>query len=56
MAAAGARIHPLPGLERWAQLVGEIEERQASLRLLDEVMAAACWDDVTRSGRCSFSR
>jgi DNA-binding transcriptional MerR regulator len=34
-----------------ARLVGEIEERQASLRLLDEVMAAACWDGVTPSGR-----
>ncbi|GGP05958.1 MerR family transcriptional regulator [Nonomuraea glycinis] len=30
-----------------ARLIGEIEERQASLRLLDEVMAAACWDGVT---------
>lgn len=33
-----------------ARLVTEIEERQASLRLLDEVIAAACWDGVSRSG------
>ncbi|NUP67062.1 MAG: MerR family transcriptional regulator [Nonomuraea sp.] len=32
-----------------ARLVTEIAERQASLRLLDEVMAAACWDGVARS-------
>jgi DNA-binding transcriptional MerR regulator len=32
------------------RLVAEIEERQASLSLLDEVMAAACWDGANRSG------
>ncbi|MFI7449070.1 hypothetical protein ACIBQX_16370 [Nonomuraea sp. NPDC049714] len=32
------------------RLVAEIEERQASLSLLDEVMAAACWDGADRSG------
>ncbi|GAA2625983.1 MerR family DNA-binding transcriptional regulator [Actinomadura fulvescens] len=36
-----------------ARLAAEIQERQASLRLLDEVMAAACWDGVTTGGQRS---
>jgi hypothetical protein len=31
------------------RLAAEIQERQASLRLLEEVMAATCWDQLTQS-------